>query len=113
MTVNYNNISSYDISYSAATVTDLYTATSDCVIIATTVTGLYAAGCTVEVQITDGSNNILGYLIPPSTSLSQNNGYSVSDKHVLVNGDKIRIICSVASTSTPMKLIVSIAEGMS
>jgi len=113
MAVNYANISSYEISYSAATVADLFTATSDTVIMGVTVTGLYAAGCTVELQITDGSNNILGYLIPPSTSLSQNNGYDNNIKHVLESGYKLRLICSVASTSTPMKLVVSYAEGMS
>lgn len=113
MTLNYNNVSSYSISYAAGTVIDVYTASSDSSIISCQATGLLAAGCTLELQITDASNNVLGYLMPPSTSLSKNNGYSISDKIVLVSGQKIRMICSVATASIPMKFLISIAEGMS
>jgi len=113
MTINYNIVT--QTTYSAATVADLYTnsSSSDAALISLQVTGLYAAGCTIEVQLTDGSNNIIGYLIPPATPLSQNNGYTVSDKVIIPNGYKLRFICSVVSTSTPMKIMASIVEGMS
>jgi len=113
MTINYTNISSYSISYTAATVIDVYTAPSDTTMISCQATGLLAAGCTLELQVTDTSNNVLGYIIPPSTTLSQNNGFTVSDKIVLQTGQKIRMICSVAATSTPMKFLVSLVEGVS
>lgn len=113
MAIKYKQVT--QTTYSAATVADLYTnaSSSDASLISMQVTGLLAAGCTIEVQITDGSNNIIGYAIPPSTSLSQNNGYTVSDKIVIPNGYKLRFICSVASTSTPMKIVASIVEGLS
>lgn len=92
----------------------LYTATSKTLIKRCSVTCLAAAGITAEMKITDGSGVVVEYILPPSTSVSQNNGFVESGGIVLLNGYKVYIKCSLAINATPDNAVfaVSVWEGV-
>lgn len=86
----------------ANTMADLYTSTNgNSIMIYMSITNNSASvNATVEVVITDGSNNIKHYIIPTGTLVSVRNAIDWEGKQGIPNGYKIRIKSSVTTDIT-------------
>ena len=102
--------------FTAATETDVYTNSSGvaAIVLSSTITCINAAGMTGEMKLTDGSNNMKEWIIPPLSSIGYNNGLVETKKIVVPNGYKIRAKVSLTLSSYDNGGVsINYAEGAS